>query len=832
MGEIPKDKPMKILAIWTHFKEKEVMRWPFSKNLLKPFSKRVLQLASLLIILTLWSPSFTLAQNSVQNNNNTGNSAPEEITASDLIDRLEAFGDQEDGIEQQLKEFPILARFETQVNHLSQSFADFQSNLNRKQKLSSWSSHKIDQFLVEFEKIYEEKERLKEIYLSALKQSEKLLSQLKAERNFFKTSYKKLHNAPIIQKQAPRVESVLAFLQAKSRELEQLRSSLTQLYQDYGGLFNQIETVYEELLAQKEALQEALFTQTHPQFWSRDFWRWKPLDQELREELPQSWRFLVQWNIKSLWQDFGSYVLILLVGLAAYFFFRYLKLHYKFQQPPFPLSVLSAIFCASFLLQFPPPFLVILAWAVLPWALFQVVQTYRLPWQASKFLLKLFIAYALIRIVETIDLPMVFNRLFLAGFAGAVGVYSLWRHRYVLKKDIDSVWKHWVAIPVGILFLIAMAAELLGFHLLAGLFINGIIKSAFLIFALLFFRRFIYQLLDFFFHLPVLENFRLLTQNRIAFLQQFSRLLHLAMVFLAALILPTIWQVYPSIRDAAEHILSWGITLAGQTITIGTLLEAFLYFYAVHLMAFFLVALLKDEVYPRKQIERGVANSISSLVKYSLWVLGVTLAFFTLGFELKQLAIIAGALSVGIGFGLQNIVNNFISGIILLFERPVKVGDLLEIGEEWGEVEKVGLRSTVIRTYSKTQLIIPNSEFITQRVNNLTLTDQEYRILIPVGIAYGSDTKKAQKVMLEIVGQHPLVKKQPTPLVLFDEFGDSSLNFKIYLWVTDVSKKFLVVSDILFGVDQAFRENGIEIPFPQRDLHLRSVSEGSFRELK
>lgn len=757
--------------------------------------------------------------------------SPQSLTVSRFMDHLEAFENEEDEIERELQGLPSFGYFKIQINHLAQNFEDFEQEFFQKQSHSSWNALKIDHYLSKFAPIYDTKESLKAAYLNALRRTENLSARLTDQKAFFQNSAASLNTDPIIRRQSGRLKNISDFLNAKSEELSDYRNALTQLYQRYDTLFRSIEEQQEELEASQAEFREVLFSQTQVSFFSRDFFLQQSFEPALRRELATTWQSFTSWDSRSWQIDWVIYLWIVLIVLGAWAVFRHLKIHYDFHQPPGALSLLLGILTAQALLEAPPPWLVVLTWALLPYLLYQVVKTYQLPNQASKFLLKLFIAFALLKIVEAVDLPMVLYRIFLASFAGLVGVYSLLRHRYALKHQLGSVWKHWVAVPVGIAFLLALVVELAGYHLLASWLIQGMIKSAFLIFALIFFRHFSYDLLNFFSHLPFLDSLRFINRHRAALLQQLSRVLQVLMIVAAVLILPTLWQLYPNMGAAAEHILSWGVTIGEKRITFQDLLEAVLFFYAAHLVAFFLCALLQDEVYPRKQIERGVANSINSLVRYSLWFIGITIAFFALGFELKQLALIAGALSVGIGFGLQNIVNNFVSGIILLFERPVKVGDLLEVGDEWGEVEKVGLRSTIIRTYSKTQLIIPNSEFITQKVTNLTLSDPDYRILIPVGIAYGSDTKKAQAAMLKIVQEHPLVKKHPQPLVLFDEFGNSSLNFKIYLWVTDAAKKFVVISDILFAVDQAFRELGVEIPFPQRDLHLRSVSEGSLKDL-
>ena len=201
------------------------------------------------------------------------------------------------------------------------------------------------------------------------------------------------------------------------------------------------------------------------------------------------------------------------------------------------------------------------------------------------------------------------------------------------------------------------------------------------------------------------------------------------------------------------------------------------------------------------------------------------MALATLGVDLKNITIIGGALGVGIGFGLQTIVNNFICGIILLFERPIKVGDYIELGGQWAEIKKIGLRATSVQTFDRADIVVPNSDLITNQVTNWTRTDRLARIRIPVVVAYGSDVTLVMKVLLECVKENPSVIQSPEPRVYFLRFGESSLDFQLRVYLTDIDNWYPVQSEILQEIDRKFRLEGIEIPFPQRDLHLRSVDE-------
>jgi small-conductance mechanosensitive channel len=221
----------------------------------------------------------------------------------------------------------------------------------------------------------------------------------------------------------------------------------------------------------------------------------------------------------------------------------------------------------------------------------------------------------------------------------------------------------------------------------------------------------------------------------------------------------------------------------------------------------------------------GVSLSVSRLLHYALVSVGCVLALVVLGVDLTTMTLLVSALGVGIGFGLQTIVNNFVCGLILLLERPLRVGDTIEISGQPAKITKIGLRSTTVRTPDQADMIVPNSDLITNRVTNWTLTDRQARSVIPVGVAYGSDIALVMQTLQACALAHPGVLHSPEPQVLFRRFGDSSLDFELRAWVADVDSRLQVASDLHQDIDRRFRQAGIEIPFPQRDLHVRSVEQ-------
>ena len=233
---------------------------------------------------------------------------------------------------------------------------------------------------------------------------------------------------------------------------------------------------------------------------------------------------------------------------------------------------------------------------------------------------------------------------------------------------------------------------------------------------------------------------------------------------------------------------------------------------------------LERRLAAHSRLDHGAREAMVAITGYLLVAVAILIGLGVAGVAFSNLAIIAGALSVGIGFGLQNIVNNFVSGLILLFERPIKTGDWVVVGSTEGYVKRIRIRSTQIQTFDRADVIVPNSELISTQVTNWMLYDRSGRARVPVGVAYGSDTAKVREVLMKVAREHPAVVTDgslPGPRVLFLGFGDSALNFELRVFIRNIDERLGVVSDLNFAIDQAFREAGIEIPFPQRDLHLR-----------
>lgn len=261
-------------------------------------------------------------------------------------------------------------------------------------------------------------------------------------------------------------------------------------------------------------------------------------------------------------------------------------------------------------------------------------------------------------------------------------------------------------------------------------------------------------------------------------------------------------------------------TLFDTDFTLGKIGGALLVFYCFIVTAWILEVGLYKTLLSKNRVDPGLVNTITTVGRYTIIAFGVLAGLYSLGVNASALALIGGGLSVGIGLGLQQIVSNFISGIVLLFERTLQPGDMIDVNGQIGIVQKINVRSSTIRTFDNVEMIVPNETFFTSNVTNFTKTDPTVRVLIPFGVSYNSDPLQVKQLALETVAKHELVLAHPAPLIFFMGFGDSSLDFQLAVWIRDPNFRLGVRSDLYFMLWQVFLENGIEIPFPQRDLNL------------
>ena len=279
------------------------------------------------------------------------------------------------------------------------------------------------------------------------------------------------------------------------------------------------------------------------------------------------------------------------------------------------------------------------------------------------------------------------------------------------------------------------------------------------------------------------------------------------------------------LSDSLQNIINFFrielFSIGNSTITIFSLIYLFLGTFLLVYFSSKIKNMLTKKVSKRYKIQEGHIESIATIIRYVVVSLGLIIIIQSAGIDLSALSILAGALGVGIGFGLQSITNNFISGLIILFEQPIKVGDRVTVGVVEGDVMKISARATTILTNDNITLIIPNSEFVSTTVTNWSHNDRNVSLRFQIGVSYHADPEHVKKILLEVANLDPGVLSNPLPDVLFDDFGDSALIFKLRIWTSDyINRPLILKSRLLFAIFKKFKEEGIEIPFPQRDVHI------------
>ena len=284
------------------------------------------------------------------------------------------------------------------------------------------------------------------------------------------------------------------------------------------------------------------------------------------------------------------------------------------------------------------------------------------------------------------------------------------------------------------------------------------------------------------------------------------------------LIITDVWAKVPGIWN-------WQIFKIGKNyITLGQLIIGITLIIVGYFVLRRFTRQLEKVILKKLDVQESVGHAISTFILYFSMIILFLFTMRLLNIPITIFTVIGGALAVGIGLGSQNIVNNFISGLIVILEQPIRAGDIVEVEGLTGEVERIGARATRIKSIDNTQIVVPNSSFLEKNILNWTLSDSVVRRRVNVGVIYGSPTRQVEKLLLQAVTEHKMVLKSPNPLVFFKEFGNNSLEFSVSFWVRvkHIMELKQIPSDIRFRIDELFREQGIVIAFPQKDLHFRT----------
>jgi potassium efflux system protein len=451
------------------------------------------------------------------------------------------------------------------------------------------------------------------------------------------------------------------------------------------------------------------------------------------------------------------------------------------------------------------------------------------PWR-QRLLYALIVILIFNQLLRIIAVPRPLLRLYMFTLALVGLVLFLWRARENARRG-DSPLYPWALRAGGLILLFVLGAEVSGYAILGTRLLGASLRTVFLVLVAWMLMLLGRGGLEWTLYSSPLKSVPLWRSAADVVAGKAAILLNFLIgIFFGAIIL-SVWGAYDNPMAALEGLMSLGVTVGTGRITVGLVITAGAFLYGSLIASWIVQAALTAGVFSRRQLQTGIRISISRLIHYGFVFVGFVVALVTLGFDFRELTIIAGALGVGIGFGLQAIVNNFVCGLILLFERPIKVGDSIQLGEQWGKIKHIGLRATIVQTLDNAEIVVPNNDLVANQVTNWTLSDRQSRILLPVGVAYGSDVALVIETLRASAEENPLVLRVPPPQVVFTGFGESSLDFRLQVWIADVDTRLQVQTEILQEIDRRFRQLGIEIPFPQRDLHVRTVTDSASQVL-
>jgi small-conductance mechanosensitive channel len=440
-----------------------------------------------------------------------------------------------------------------------------------------------------------------------------------------------------------------------------------------------------------------------------------------------------------------------------------------------------------------------------------------------RLLTRLIIFMAVAMLMVVLDLPQVLILLYVF-YVSLVALGYYFYQLSGIRGRTDA--KAWLRRFMGIFPAAVLILGVSGYDQFAVMLFSTLLSAVIACLIVWMLYRLLFGLLDLMLSILPLN---LLGESREIIMKSLQPIIVWLHIILLVAIQGVVWGGFSTLNEALTGFFNLGFEVAGLHISPGFFLIVVFVIYGAIQASKAIQSLLLNKVLPRYGAEKGVQLSITRLVHYAILTIGFLIMLRVLGFKLDQLTLLGGALGVGIGFGLQAIVNNFASGLILLFERPIKVGDTIQIGSEIGEVKNLGLRATIIQTFDNAEIVVPNSDLITGQVTNWTLGERRVRIRVPVGVAYGTDVARVLEILLACGKANPVVLSTPAPLAFFLAFGANSLDFELRVWIPEFLNKTQVLSDLNQDIENQFAHNNIEIPFPQTDLHLRSVDEAAAR---
>ncbi len=755
---------------------------------------------------------------------------------AEVVPRTAQLQEKASQVEVRIASLHDLSSFEKQIGSARQRQEELGSRIAELGDPAAWSADRLLEIRSRLEEQKSSLRKLLDNLSSRLAELETTRKEWTEKKTFWEGWAKALKGS---QLQLPKktfadaratIEVVLGKASKAAAPLVTLQGEVTALQAKNAEIFNQIEATLDNL--RKEIFKKTAASFANPDYYGQ-------FKKELWEQTKNGILSARKGGVEFLREQGWIFALqLLLAGVLAGFIIRHgskVEVTREWQfilHHPLATGLFVAVSSLSFLYATPYGLWRLLLWSLAAFSAAVLISgLLRNP-------LKIFMVFLLSSLfvlslaLQIFALPQPLYRLYLA-LLSLAGIPLLLR---LAQKNIRAhggqIGGFTITLRAGAaVLLVAFVAQCGGYSNFSSRLIEASVQTVFLgLFAAMAIRLG-HGGIEFFWNQHVFRNQRFFARFGHEIAERLKGLLKVFVVVFAGLQLLAVWGIFDTAAEAWDDLLDIGVSWGENEFSVKMVLLAGVALYASVVVSKMIGSLLETEFLPRSGLDRGLGDSIRKLLHYALITIGFLFAVSLMGVELKNFAVLAGAFGIGIGFGLQNIINNFVSGLILLFERPIKVGDMVVLGTDWGTVQKIGLRSTIVETFDRSEIIVPNSQLIAERVTNWTLSNSMARAIVPVGVAYGSDMDRVMAILSEAAQQHEDVLADPAPSPIFIGFGDSSLNFELRVWISDVNKRLTVRSDLGLYIDRRFREEGVEIPFPQRDLHLRSIDPALKRAL-
>ncbi|MCD4737091.1 MAG: mechanosensitive ion channel [Bacteroidales bacterium] len=666
--------------------------------------------------------------------------------------------------------------------------------------------------------------------------------QLQKEKEFWQITNKSIRGeklSKVVHRRIVKVESMidttLIVLDDKSAKILILLDDLTRLEVDVEMLIDKIETEIQIksenfFFSEFPSIFELSYTDPGSWYYSNSM---IPLDSDNRNNLKT---YFIKHKIPAI-----SHLLLLIFLIVLMFNIRKIKITGGNQEGgaykkrlkiilsrPISSAVIVGLFAALLFYQNRPIFVVDLSWLIL--AIPIVIVLVKLLPDKTHFYVYTFGLLVFLHIINNyLPEDSIISRLVLFISSLLISIVLL---IYIVKSrrglKIPNLRYKLLNVIIYVLFILSFVGfigSIAGKILFTGFVIELILGFTFVIILLTLSNITIIGLFILLIESRYVDSFNVIKKYRSETKRKIIWLVNIATIVIALYYLFFLLKIKLLVYDWLIDFFTSERNIGSITFKWENIVLFFLVIWLSTVIGRNLQFILEEDVLKKMKLKKGLPHTIAVLFKYSLVTIGVVIGFSAAGIPVNSMSMLLGAFGVGIGFGLQNIFNNLVSGLILLFERPIQINDTIEVGTLMGRVRSIGIRSSNVRTFDGAEIIVPNGNLISNEVINWTLSDDHRRIEVIASVSYESDPNQVKDILMKVIKSHPKISNDPAPDVLFREMGDSSLNFRLLFWTKEFSEWVKIRSEITFGVFYALKEAGIEIPFPQSDLHLRSIDE-------